>query len=176
VRAALLSGDRNVVQALHGMGGVGKTQLAIEYAHRFASGYDVVWWVNAEQSSLIGEQFTMLAARLGCGEQGLPLPLLRHCWMRRRCGGVVGYWVMIIPTLSCPPVIWASTSVTWVILMRRKCWMRTRWRGVAVFSAKIIPIPSDRFATWRLFVRGWRRPSRCRVEGERWRVARVRSR
>ena len=36
VRERLLAGDRAVVQALHGMGGVGKTQLAAEYAHRFA--------------------------------------------------------------------------------------------------------------------------------------------
>jgi hypothetical protein len=36
LRDWLLAGDRAVVQALHGMGGVGKTQLAIEYAHRFA--------------------------------------------------------------------------------------------------------------------------------------------
>ena len=36
VRDRLLAGDRAVVQALQGMGGVGKTQLAIEYAHRFA--------------------------------------------------------------------------------------------------------------------------------------------
>jgi Tetratricopeptide repeat/NB-ARC domain len=66
VRRALLSTNRTVVQALNGMGGVGKTQLAIEYAHRFASGYDVVWWVNADKSGLIGEQFAALAGELGC--------------------------------------------------------------------------------------------------------------
>ena len=43
VREALLSDDRAVVQALHGMGGVGKTQLAAEYAHRFARTYDLAW-------------------------------------------------------------------------------------------------------------------------------------
>ena len=66
VRQALLGGGRAVVQALAGMGGVGKTQLAAEYAYRFASGYDVVWWIAAEQAGLIGEQVAALAAGLGC--------------------------------------------------------------------------------------------------------------
>jgi transcriptional regulator with XRE-family HTH domain len=41
VQARLQTGHAAVVQALYGMGGVGKTQLAAEYAHRFASSYDL---------------------------------------------------------------------------------------------------------------------------------------
>ena len=64
LRERLLAGERAVVQALHGMGGVGKTQLAIEYAHRFANGYDIAWWIAAEQPALILNQLAALAAPL----------------------------------------------------------------------------------------------------------------
>ena len=82
VRERLLAGDRAVVQALQGMGGVGKTQLAIEYAHRFAGTYDLAWWVDAEQAGLIGEQFAALGAELGCvrgrgGHRGGAVAVLR---------------------------------------------------------------------------------------------------
>jgi len=70
IRERLLSGDKAVVQALHGMGGVGKTQLAIEYAHRFAGSYDLAWWVNSEHGGLVGDQFAALGSALGCIEAG----------------------------------------------------------------------------------------------------------
>ncbi|WP_158566944.1 FxSxx-COOH system tetratricopeptide repeat protein [Actinomadura craniellae] len=64
------STGHTVVQALRGMGGVGKTHLAIEYAHRFSDRYELVWWISAEDASLIGEQFSALAVQLGLAEVG----------------------------------------------------------------------------------------------------------
>jgi hypothetical protein len=78
VRAALVSGGAAVVQALHGMGGVGKTQVAVEYTHRYWSSYDVVWWVSAEQAGLVGQQFAALGVSLGCAGPGAGLDAVRR--------------------------------------------------------------------------------------------------
>ena len=44
------------------MGGVGKTQLATEFAYAHAADYDLVYWLAAEESAAMPDQFTALAA------------------------------------------------------------------------------------------------------------------
>ncbi|WP_370968217.1 FxSxx-COOH system tetratricopeptide repeat protein [Amycolatopsis sp. cg9] len=64
LRAALCSGQPAVVQALNGMGGVGKSTTAIEYAHRHADDYDVAWWIPSEDPGLIAGHLADLAQAL----------------------------------------------------------------------------------------------------------------
>jgi NB-ARC domain-containing protein len=63
----LQAGDMAAVlpQALHGMGGVGKSQIAIEYAYRHRADYDVIWWVPSEQNAQVLNSLVELGEALG---------------------------------------------------------------------------------------------------------------
>jgi tetratricopeptide (TPR) repeat protein len=65
IRTNLTAEHVMTIQALRGMGGIGKTHTAIEYAHRYASDYELAWRIDAEQPALIAEQFAGLGASLG---------------------------------------------------------------------------------------------------------------
>ncbi len=64
-RAGVTPATAVLPQALHGIGGVGKTQLAIEYAYHFADQYQVIWWIPADQIALVRSTLAALAPRLG---------------------------------------------------------------------------------------------------------------
>jgi tetratricopeptide (TPR) repeat protein len=48
-------------QAISGLGGVGKTQTAVEYAHRYRADYPAVLWSGAESRDILVSGFTALA-------------------------------------------------------------------------------------------------------------------
>lgn len=51
--------------ALHGMGGVGKSQIAVEYVYRHSGEFNVIWWIPSEQENLILGALADLARSLG---------------------------------------------------------------------------------------------------------------
>jgi tetratricopeptide (TPR) repeat protein/transcriptional regulator with XRE-family HTH domain len=65
IREGLAAHATMTVHALRGLGGVGKTQLAVEYAYCNAATYDLAWWIDAEHSTTIPDQLATLGAELG---------------------------------------------------------------------------------------------------------------
>ncbi|MFF9895925.1 FxSxx-COOH system tetratricopeptide repeat protein [Streptomyces longispororuber] len=52
-------------EALHGMGGVGKSQIAVEYVYRHSRDYRLVWWVASEQENQIVQSLIELGEQMG---------------------------------------------------------------------------------------------------------------
>ena len=127
VRERLLAGDKAVVQAFQGMAGVGKTQLAIEYAYQFAGAYDLAWWINAEQARLIGDQLADLGAALGCVQAGAGVEAVRAAVLgelRER-----GRWLLLFDNAENPADItgWLPGGGGHVLITSRE----RRWAEVA---------------------------------------------
>ena len=61
------------VVALWGLGGAGKTSVALEYAHRRLGEVGVAWQLPAEDPTVLAATFGELAAQLGVGESGDPV-------------------------------------------------------------------------------------------------------
>ncbi|HAG97900.1 MAG TPA: hypothetical protein DCL75_03315 [Ktedonobacter sp.] len=56
-------------QAISGLGGIGKTQIAVEYAYRYRDNYQAIFWMNASSHDALSADFVILAALLDLPEQ-----------------------------------------------------------------------------------------------------------
>ncbi|KUJ18332.1 uncharacterized protein LY89DRAFT_733010 [Mollisia scopiformis] len=55
--------------ALCGMGGIGKTQIAVEYAYSRMSKYDAIFFITADGKTVLSEEFARIAVQLGLEDQ-----------------------------------------------------------------------------------------------------------
>ncbi|MFE0362103.1 FxSxx-COOH system tetratricopeptide repeat protein [Streptomyces griseoaurantiacus] len=83
---------------LYGLGGIGKTQIAQEYVHRYGSQYDVVHWIPSEQPEAIPQ----LLADLGT-ELELPGASVDERVQATRAAlrtGRVGRWLLVFDNIE----------------------------------------------------------------------------
>ena len=90
-----------VVQAVHGLGGVGKSTLAARWAAAHAAEYLVTWWITADAPADIDAGLADLAVALQPALAGvLPLEALREGavqWLAAHSG-----WLVILDNVSDP--------------------------------------------------------------------------
>lgn len=126
-----------LTQAMHGLGGVGKTQTAIEYAYRYASEYDAVLWVPAEDPAALAGHFAALAGVIGLNvdlaDQPAAVAAVQR-WLREN-----SRWLLIFDNSVAAADIQSylpQTGTGHVIITSRN----PEWRRIAK------PLPVQRFA------------------------------
>ncbi|MFI6576596.1 FxSxx-COOH system tetratricopeptide repeat protein [Nocardiopsis sp. NPDC050513] len=96
LRSQLVKDQQQVITALNGMSGVGKTELAKEYLYRYAEDYDLICWFLAGHGNQLREAFASLAARLGLDSVGAGSEhVIQDVLEALRRGVPFGRWLLV---------------------------------------------------------------------------------
>jgi tetratricopeptide (TPR) repeat protein len=128
-------------EALHGLGGVGKSQIAIEYIYRHASEYDAVWWIPAERPEQIKQSLTQLAAQLGLDPVSNSSALVATTLEALAAGEPYHRWLLVFDNAEEPDVVrefFPQGEVGRILITSRNAlWARTaRTVDVDVFTVE----------------------------------------
>jgi tetratricopeptide (TPR) repeat protein len=99
VRDRLLAEGGLAVCPLTGPPGIGKSQLALEYAHRFAPDYDLQWWISAGDERSVRNGLIALADQLAL-PSGPDLP--QAALNELRSGNQYSRWLLIYDNVRDP--------------------------------------------------------------------------
>ncbi len=91
-----------VTQAVSGLGGIGKSTLALHFAHGHRSDYTAVWWIDAETPETITSSLGQLTVRgnPGTNTSGVPSAVLAEwalAWLDTHPG-----WLLVFDNVTHP--------------------------------------------------------------------------
>lgn len=128
IDAAFGSPERAVVmQAITGLGGVGKSELAVRYVHQHAHEYDIVAWVRAEDGGIA--DLSELASALDLPVAQLTPPE-RALSALRWLGGCEERWLLVLDNVAAPEQLRDCCPSTG----NGRVLVTTRHRGLAQFG------------------------------------------
>ena len=111
---------------LQGLGGVGKTQLAAEYARRFQADYDLVWWIPSDDELSVRRSFVSLARRLALADSEDVTHTVNTVLDELRVGRPTPNWLLIYDGVGEPREIRGylpSGSGNVLITSRSRSWI-----------------------------------------------------
>ncbi len=115
-------------EALHGLGGVGKSQTVAEYIYRNAANYDVVWWVAAEHPTQIRNSLSDLAEKLGLTTTG-STETTKAVLEALRQGDPYSRWILVFDNADRPDDImdFLPRGTGHIVVTSRN----SQWAGIA---------------------------------------------
>ena len=141
------SGKTTITQTISGLGGVGKSQLMLHFAHRQRDAYDIIWWLRVDEA--LAEDFIALGRQLRLPVDGLeqaPAMQLIRNWLN----GSDKRWLLLCDNADKtePRDLRASlpTNPQGRILITSR---NSRWRGLGGVLRLDVFTPAEAAAFWR---------------------------
>jgi tetratricopeptide (TPR) repeat protein len=161
-------------QSISGLGGIGKTQIAVEYAYSYRDEYQYVLWARAESVEALTSSFTEIARLLNLPEQDAEAQEITiqavKGWLRRKRG-----WLLILDNADLPgllPAFLPSPVGGHLLITTRAADLSTQIAGVA-HSLTIETFSDEQGALFLLHRSGLLAPSARldQAESRTWQLA-----
>lgn len=146
--------------AICGMGGVGKTQTAVEYAYSRRDKFEAVFWVSADDKNILTEQFAQIAVSLGLVEQSMTKDLPETCslvkgWLSnpvrsyevdKQSPNNIVPWLLVFDNVDNITVLrdlWPEEGLGSVLVTSRDAMVKHRSQGIHALNKGVDLRPFD---------------------------------